>query len=123
MASNEDLAVAFLCFAEKTEKDEMKAFILDYASQGWNDNENKQRLLEAIELPMTQIQRKISLLHTALYNCPNQKKIYEEMANRLSTLVSVRRSPLLKPVKKDKSFHADTNEWLMPLHLNPKGST
>ncbi len=123
MATNEDLAIAFLCFAEKSGKDEIKSFIQQYASQGWEDEVNKQRLMEAIDLPTSHIQRKISLLHTSLYNCPNKKKIYEQMANQLSTLVDAWRSPLLNPMKKDKSFHAETNEWLMPLSLNSKGGT
>ena len=122
MATNEDLAIAFLCFAEKTEKDDMKAFIVDRA-RGWDDTENMKRLLEAIDLPMNQIQRKIALLHTALYSCPFKKIIYEEMANRLANFVSMCRSPILKPIKKDRSFHAEPNEWIAPLSLNPQGRT
>lgn len=119
MATNEDLAVAFLCLAEKSEKEDLKRFILE-KTKTWTDTENIHRLLEAIDLPLSFIARKITLLHMSLWQSPHKKAIYEDMANRLATNMSALRSPILKAGVSGKS-HLDTNEYVIHLDLNTKG--
>lgn len=121
MATNEDLAVAFLCLAEKSEKEDLKRFVLEKAKT-WPDEENVRRLLEALELPNSHISRKIGLLHTALWQCPHKKAIYEEMANRLANSMSVLRSPILKPGLSGKPYHVEAHEHVVFVSLNSQGS-
>ena len=121
MATNEDLAVAFLCLAEKSEKEDLKRFILEKAKT-WPDADNIKRLMDALDLPNSQISRKIGLLHSALWQSPHKKVIYEEMANRLANSMSALRSPLLKPGPSGKPYHIEANEHVLYLSLNPQGS-
>lgn len=121
MATNEDLAVAFLCMCDTKDREELLQ-IVEYTLKHWDDTENKERIREAIRLPTSLIQRKIALLHTGLYACPQKKSIYEEMANRLGNLTASLRSPLIKP-KAERSMvgpHDIREEFLMPIHLDAK---
>ena len=117
MATNEDLAIAFLCLCDRHDKDELEAFILE-TTKSWDDKENIQRILEGIRLPISMVQRKIALLQTGLYTCPVKKRIYEEMANRLGNLTAGMRSPFLKP-KNERSVTSfiESREHIMPLNL------
>ena len=124
MATNEDLAIAFLCMCDTKDREELLQLV-EYSLSSWEDKENKERILEALRLPTSLIQRKIALLHTGLYACPKRKFIYEEMANRVANLTASLRSPILKP-RNDRSAHGpfdSTGEYVMPLNLNPKQST
>jgi hypothetical protein len=117
MATNEDLAVAFLCLCDSKDREELLQMIDDTLSR-WDDIANKERIREAIRLPHCLIQRKIALLHTGLYICPQKKKIYEEMANRLSNMTATLRSPLLRPVEERPSLGIyDSTDHLMPVSL------
>jgi hypothetical protein len=117
MATNEDLAVAFLCLCDSKDKEELLQMIDDTLSR-WDDIINKERVREAIRLPHSFIQRKIALLHTGLYICPQKKKIYEEMANRLANMTATLRSPILRPVEERSSLGIyDSTDHLMPVSL------
>jgi uncharacterized protein Yka (UPF0111/DUF47 family) len=117
MATNEDLAVAFLCLCDSKDREELLQMIDDTLSR-WDDIANKERIREAIRLPHSLIQRKIALLHTGLYVCPQKKKIYEEMANRLANMTATLRSPLLRPVVERPSLGIyDSADHLMPVSL------
>jgi uncharacterized protein Yka (UPF0111/DUF47 family) len=117
MATNEDLAVAFLCLCDSKDREELLQMIDDTLSR-WDDIANKERIREAIRLPHSLIQRKIALLHTGLYICPQKKKIYEEMANRLANMTATLRSPLLRPVVERPSLGIyDSADHLMPVSL------
>ena len=118
MATNEDLAIAFLCMCDTKDREELLQFI-DYTLKHWDDTENKERIREALRLPTSLIQRKIALLHTGLYICPQKKIIYEEMANRVGNLTASLRSPIFKP-KADYSKHGPLDireEHIMPISL------
>lgn len=123
MATNEDLAVAFLCMCDNKDREELLHFI-DYSLSRWDDKENKERVIEAIRLPTSFIQRKIALLHTGLYQCPKKKVVYEEMANRLGSMTATLRSPILKPTIERSSLGIhDSSDHLMPISLYPDEST
>lgn len=117
MATNEDLSIAFLCLCDTKDKEQLLARI-EYTLRNWDDLENKGRIIEAIRLPTSLIQRKIALLHTGLYSCPQKNKIYEEMANSLGNLTATLRSPILK-AKNDLSSSGinDSNEHIMHINL------
>jgi hypothetical protein len=117
MATNEDLAIAFLCMCDTKDREELLQMI-DNTLSRWDDIPNKERIREAIRLPHSLIQRKIALLHTGLYICPQKKKIYEEMANRLSCMTATLQSPILKP--KVEGIHEYRDEHVIHLNLNPK---
>lgn len=123
MATNEDLAIAFLCLCDRHDKDEMVHFIQETTSR-WEDKENIERILEAIRLPISMIQRKIALLHTGLLQCPIKKKIYEEMANRLGNITSGMRSPLIKP-HSDRGGNSltESRDHMMSIHLGSNEGT
>lgn len=95
MATNEDLAVAFLCLCGQSEKAEILK-IIDGLEKLWDDKENIARIRTAIELPTYMIARKIANLHTGLYCCPQKKRIYEEMANILANTTAIHASPIVK---------------------------
>jgi hypothetical protein len=116
MATNEDLAIAFLCLSDKKENDDI-LHLVEQTLGDWDDKENYNRICEAISLPVSLIQRKIALLHTGLYRCPRKKLIYEEMANRVANFTSEMRSPLIKP-RVDRT--QDSREHIMPINLGPK---
>lgn len=120
MATNEDLAIAFLCLCDTKDREEVIQFV-EYTLSRWDDTQNKERIRDALRLPTSLIQRKIALLHTGLYQCPQKKIIYEEMANRLGNLTSSLRSPILG-FKMDKSALGpyDAREHMMPISLYPK---
>jgi hypothetical protein len=125
MATNEDLAIAFLCLCDTKDKEYLLERI-QYSLRNWGDVENKERVIEAVRLPTSLIQRKIALLHTGLYSCPQKHKIYEEMANTLGNLTAMMRSPLLK-AKSDFSstglYDSNSNpnppEHIMDISLYP----
>jgi hypothetical protein len=119
MATNEDLAIAFLCLSDKKDKDDI-LHLVEESLRNWEDTENYNRIREAILLPISVIQRKISLLHTGLYRCPKKKLIYEEMANRLASFTSGLRSPLIKPLIERSQVGYDSRDHIMPLDLGPK---
>lgn len=119
MATNEDLAVAFLCMCDTKDREEMLKTI-EYILLRWDDTENKERIREAIRLPTSLIQRKITLLHTGLYICPQKKKIYEEMANRLGNMTATLQSPILKAKIDGPGMHDYHDDHIMHLNLNPK---
>jgi hypothetical protein len=123
MATNEDLAIAFLCLSDKKDKDDILHLVEETLST-WEDKENYNRIREAITLPTSVIQRKIALLHTGLYQCPKKKLIYEEMANRLASFTSEMRSPLIKP-RNDRSVANtyDSRENIMVLDLGANKTT
>ena len=121
MATNEDLAVAFLCMCDTKDRESILEFI-DYTLSRWEDTENKDRIIEAIRLPHSLIQRKISLLHTGLHACPQKKKIYEEMGNRLGMITATLRSPLLNSLKESTGFK-EPNDYVIPFNLYPKESS
>lgn len=124
MATNEDLAVAFLCLCDTKDREELLQMI-EYTLKHWDDTENKERICEAIRLPTSLIQRKIALLHTGLYECPKKKNIYEEMANRLANFTTTLRSPFLKP-KSERSTLGTCDireEFIMPISLDAKQSS
>jgi hypothetical protein len=118
MATNEDLAIAFLCLCDTKDREHLLEMI-EYTFRNWDDQENKDRIREALRLPTSLIQRKIALLHTGLYTCPQRKQIYEEMANRLGNLTTSLRSPLLKP-RSDKTSIHEAREHIMPISLYSK---
>lgn len=121
MASNEDLAVAFLCLAGKSEKDTILNLIKD-RSKIWNDEfNNLSRLIEAIELPTSQISKKINYLHSALINCPFKKAIYEEMANSIAILSTSARSPIFKT--RNENEYCPANDHILTFKLNSKSGT
>ncbi len=123
MATNEDLAIAFLCLCDKKENDEV-LHLIEYALKDWEDKENIERVREALRLPVSLIQRKISLLHTGLLFCPKKKMIYEEMANRLANFTSSIRSPILKARQVDRtSSIGDSRDHLMPISLYSQKNT
>lgn len=123
MATNEDLAIAFLCLSDKKDKDDILHLIQD-TLKGWEDKENYARICDAISLPVSSIQRKIALLHTGLYQCPKKKLIYEEMANRLAHFTDGIRSPLIKArSERGTSTNLDSRDHIMPLELGPKKSS
>ena len=117
MATNEDLAIAFLCLCDKKEKDDV-LHMIEYTLSRWDDEENKNRIREAIQLPVSLIQRKIALLHTGLYQCPQKKIIYEEMGNRLASFTNHMRSPILKPRVDWSSSPIDSRDHILPIHLD-----
>ena len=120
MATNEDLAIAFLCMCDTKDREEVLRYI-EYTLKLWDDTENKDRIREAIRLPTSLIQRKIALLHTGLYTCPQKKNIYEEMANRLGNLTASLRSPMFKPKTERSSVFGPTeirDEFIMPISLD-----
>lgn len=120
MATNEDLSIAFLCMCDNKDREEL-LHTIHYMLSRWNDTENKERIVEAIRLPVSLIQRKIALLHTGLYICPQKKQIYEEMANRLGNMTAGMRSPILK-AKVDLHHTTlgayDSKDHLMPISLD-----
>jgi hypothetical protein len=118
MATNEDLAVAFLCMCDNKDREEVLQ-IVEYSLSSWDDKENKERILEALRLPTSFIQRKIALLHTGLYQCPKKKLIYEEMANRLANMTATLRSPILKPRSERSALGPleSTGDYVMPISL------
>ncbi len=118
MATNEDLAVAFLCMCDSKDREEIIQ-IVNYSLSSWDDKENKERILEALRLPTSLIQRKIALLHTGLCQCPKKKIIYEEMANRLANMTATLRSPILKPrIERSTLGPQDTTgDFVMPISL------
>jgi hypothetical protein len=120
MATNEELAIAFLCLSDTKDKEYLLERI-EYSLRNWEDVENKGRIIEAVRLPTSLIQRKIALLHTGLYSCPQKNKIYEEMANSLGNLTATLRSPMLK-AKNDLSSNGiyDSNEHVVYLNLYSK---
>jgi hypothetical protein len=122
MATNEDLAIAFLCLSDKKDKDDI-LHLVEESLQHWDDKENFHRIREAITLPVSMIQRKIALLHTGLYQCPKKKMIYEEMANRLANFTAGIRSPLIKPRADRSSSSLDSRDHLMPIELGPNHSS
>jgi hypothetical protein len=121
MATNEDLAIAFLCLSDRKDKDDILHMIQE-SLKNWEDKENFDRICDAINLPVSSIQRKISLLHIGLYQCPKKKMIYEEMANRLANLTSGMRSPLIRP-RIDRSATMDARDYIMPIDLNANKGT
>ena len=124
MATNEDLAVAFLCLAGKTEKDELLRVIHEKSLQ-WNDeHQNLRRLVEAIELPVAQISKKINYLHSSLLQCPFKKSVYEEMANAVAQLSNANRSPVFKSrVERGNVVFETQHDHVLPLFLNPNART
>ena len=120
MATNEDLAVAFLCLSDKKDKDDILHLVQE-TLKDWTDKENYTRICESISLPISSIQRKIALLHTGLYHCPKKKLIYEEMANILANFTSGMHSPLMKPrADRTLSSNLDSREHVMFIELGPK---
>ena len=124
MATNEDLAIAFLCLAGKSEKDDVLNMIKDRSKQ-WDDEfNNLHRLVDAIELPTAQISKKINYLHSSLINCPFKKAVYEEMANSVAKLSNSVRSPIFKTLNEKGHYVTDTpNEHVLYLNLHSKSST
>lgn len=123
MATNEDLAIAFLCLCDRQDKDDLVYYIQE-ATLRWENAENIERVLEAIRLPVSMIQRKIALLHTGLLHCPMKKKIYEEMANRLGNITSGMRSPLIKArVDRGGNNLSESREHIMTINLSTNEST
>lgn len=124
MATNEELAVAFLCLAGKTEKNELLQ-LFEEKGKLWDDKDNLRRLIEAIELPVHQIAKKINYLHSSLTHCPFKKTAYEEMANHVACMTSSLRSPFLKPRgERTGTAAADlSTDHILPLNLNAKSST
>jgi hypothetical protein len=123
MATNEDLAIAFLCLCDKRERDEVIEFVL-HSTERWDDKENVNRIVEGLRLPVSMIQRKIALLHTGLLQCPTKKQIYEDMANRLASMTAGMRSPVIKP-RSDKSnaSYMDFRDHVVPISLNSNQTT
>ena len=117
MATNEDLAIAFLCMCDTKDREELLQMI-DHTLSRWDDIVNKERIREAIRLPHSLIQRKIALLHTGLWICPQKKKIYEEMANRLACMTAAYQSPILKPKPEGVLEYHD--EHIIHLNLHSK---
>lgn len=124
MATNEDLAVAFLCMCDTKDREELVQ-VVEYVLKHWDNTENKERILEAIRLPTSLIQRKIALLHTGLHDCPQKKIIYEEMANRLANFTAGLRSPLIKPKSERATLGPQDirEEFIMPISLYTKQSS
>lgn len=122
MATNEDLAIAFLCLAGKSEKDDILHLIKDRSKHWEDEHDNLRRLVDAIELPVAQISKKINYLHSSLLNCPFKKVVYEEMANAVAQLSMAVRSPIFK-VRNEKGqyVHEPINEHI--LSLDTKSST
>jgi hypothetical protein len=122
MATNEDLAIAFLCMCDTKDREELLQMI-DYSLLRWDDPVNKERIREAIRLPTSLIQRKIALLHTGLYICPKKKQIYEEMANRLASMTASLRSPFLNTRLERLGMYDTRDEYVVPLTLNSEEAT
>ncbi len=114
MATNEDLAVAFLCLCGQTEKNEILRLV-DNLEKIWDDKENIARIRAALELPTHMIARKIANLHTGLYCCPQKKKIYEEMANLLANSTANFASPI---VKARSGPISEVQDHILNLNLN-----
>ena len=126
MATNEDLAIAFLCLAGKSEKDEVLRIIRERSKQWDDEYNNLPRLLEAIELPVSQISKKINYLHSSLIQCPFKKTVYEEMANAVAYLSNSARSPIFKP-RTERTIgggYVDTSkDHVLYLNLNPQSGS
>lgn len=119
MATNEDLAIAFLCLCDKKDKDDILT-IIEELTKHWDDKVNIDRIRQSLQLPTSLIARKIALLHTGLYCCPNKKRIYEEMANRVAEFSASLRSPLIKPKPESLGLGIqDHRDHVMPLSLGP----
>lgn len=83
MVSNESLSIAFLCLATNGEKEDFLNTMRD-RYKDWYMSNNGLLLQRAITLPNHYISEKIKYLQLALDADKNGRKIWEEMANRIT---------------------------------------
>lgn len=116
MATNEELSIAFLCLASRQQQSDLIHYV-SYKYPVWIQSEYGQMFLESINLPFTEIPRKIGKLGVSLYGFEHKNSIYVWMADQCSTLCNGARSPFhLHRQGKEVALY-DTQEHIMHLNL------
>jgi hypothetical protein len=120
MATNEELAIAFLCLSSRQQQNEL----LEFVKEKYPDflaSESGQLFQEAITMPFTEIARKIAKLGVALYTFEKRQGIYLWMADKVAQICSGARDPFPLHRRKE-SAHIEPNEHMMPINLGLKNT-
>jgi hypothetical protein len=118
MATNEELSIAFLCFATRQQQSELIEFVNEKHPE-FIKSENGLLFLDAVNMPFTEIPRKIAKLGASLYGFPQKQSIYVWMADKLASICNGSRPPLPLPnVRRKESASYDTQDHIMPVSLN-----
>ena len=122
MATNEELSIAFLCLATRQQQSDLIHFVTSKYPQ-WIESENGKMFLDAVNLPFTEIPRKIAKLGVSLYGFEHRNSVYTWMADQCSALCNGARSPFhLHRVRKETIHYQDPNEHVLYLNLGPPAS-
>jgi hypothetical protein len=118
MATNEELAIAFLCLATRQQQNDLLEFVRQKYSV-WFESDTGRLFQEAVNLPFSEIPRKIAKLGVSLYTFEHRNSVYTWMADQCAAICAGARSPFPIPTVRRKDSHSDPNEWVMPLNLGP----
>ncbi len=118
MATNEELAIAFLCLASRQQQNELLEFVQN-KHPDFLHSENGQTFLDAVNMPFTEIPRKIAKLGVALYSYEKKQSIYVWMADKLAEVCNGARGPFTIHRKKE-STQTDTHDHIVPINLGLK---
>ena len=123
MATNEELAIAFLCLATRQQQSDLIQFVSEKYPQ-WISSENGHIFLDAINLPFTEVPKKISKLGVALYSFDHKNAVYLWMADECAALCAGARSPFPIPMSRHKdSITNDPFEHIMILDISPPATS
>ncbi len=117
MATNEELSIAFLCLATRQQQSEL----IEYVQQKYPaflSSENGLLFMEAVNMPFTEIPRKIAKLGASLGQFEHKQGIYLWMADRLAAICHGAREPLPLSRRKE-SAHYDAHEHVLHINLVP----
>ena len=119
MATNEELSIAFLCLATRQQQNDLIDFV-STKYPDWIRGEFGQVFLEAINLPFTEIPRKIAKLGLSLYGFEHKNSVYVWMADQCAALCNGARPPLTLPApilsRRKESASYDSNEHVIYLN-------
>jgi hypothetical protein len=119
MATNEELSIAFLCLATRQQQGEL----LDFMNEKYPEfmkSEQGALFLDAVNMPFTEIPRKIAKLGASLYEFPQKQSVYVWMADKLASICNGSRPPLPLPfTRRKESASYETQDHVMNLNLNP----
>jgi len=115
MATNEELSIAFLCLASRQQQNDLIHYVTTKYPQ-WIQTESGQMFQDAINLPFSEIPRKIAKLGVSLYSFESKNTIYGWMADQCALVCNGARSPL-PFLKRKETIPHDPHEHLMPLNL------
>ncbi len=118
MATNEELSIAFLCLATRQQQSELIEYVqLKYPQ--WIQTEFGHMFIEAVNMPFTEIPRKIAKLGVSLGQCEHKQSLYIWMADKVATICNDSRPPLPFTRRKESASY-DTQEHVLPINLGMK---